>query len=118
VGQTVPSPAEGYAMVFRDNFSYGLRLPSITFLQEVLEEFQLQIHHLTPNGFLTLSKFCWACESCGAKPNVDTFCTYYELQRQPKKVKVDGVELVAQYGSCTFMAKRQQEGSRLEISYY
>jgi hypothetical protein len=40
------------------------------------------------------------------------------LQRQPKKVKVDGVELVAQYGNCTFMAKRQQEGSRLEISYY
>jgi hypothetical protein len=76
VGQTVPSPAEGYAVVFRDYFSCGLRLPSITFLQEVLEELQLQIHHLTPNGFLTLSKFCWACESYGAEPNVDTFCTY------------------------------------------
>jgi hypothetical protein len=94
VGQTVPSPAEGYAMVFRDYFSYGLCLPSITFLRVVLQEFQLQIHHLTPNGFLTLSKFCWACESCGAEPNVDTFCTYYELQRQPKKVKVDGVEFL------------------------
>jgi hypothetical protein len=46
------------------------------------------------------------------------FCTYYELQRQSKKVKVDGVELVAQYGSCAFMAKRQhEEGSHLEISY-
>jgi hypothetical protein len=40
---------------------------------------------------------------------VDTFFTYYELQRQPKKVKVDGVELVAQYGNCAFMAKRQPE---------
>jgi hypothetical protein len=40
-GQTVPSYAEGYAVVFRDYFSCGLRLPSITFLQEVLEEFQL-----------------------------------------------------------------------------
>jgi hypothetical protein len=40
-GQTVPSPAEGYAVVFRDYFSCGLRLPSITFLREVLEEFQL-----------------------------------------------------------------------------
>jgi hypothetical protein len=28
------------------------------FVHEILEEFQLQIHHLTPNGFLTLSKFC------------------------------------------------------------
>jgi hypothetical protein len=24
----------------------------------VLEEFDVQIHQLTPNGFLTLSKFC------------------------------------------------------------
>jgi hypothetical protein len=30
VGQTMPSPAEGYAIVFRDYFSYGLRLPSDT----------------------------------------------------------------------------------------
>jgi hypothetical protein len=41
VDQIVPSPDEGYAMVFRDYFSCGLRLPSITFLHEVLEEFQL-----------------------------------------------------------------------------
>jgi hypothetical protein len=49
---------------------------------------------------------------------VGIFCTYYELQQLPKKVKMDGVELVAQYGICAFMAKRQQEeGSHLEISY-
>jgi hypothetical protein len=41
VGQIVPSPAEGYAVVFRDYFSCGLHLPSIMFLREVLEEFQL-----------------------------------------------------------------------------
>jgi hypothetical protein len=64
--ETVPSPSEGYAVVFRYYFSCGLRLPSVNFLRQVLEEFQLQIHHLTPNGFLTLSKFCWACESYGA----------------------------------------------------
>jgi hypothetical protein len=40
---------------------------------------------------------------------MDMFCTYYELQWQSKKVKVDGVELVAQYGSYAFMVKRQQE---------
>jgi hypothetical protein len=38
-GQTVPSPAEGYAIMFRDYFSYGLRLPSVTFPREVLEVF-------------------------------------------------------------------------------
>ena len=62
-----------------------------------------------------MSKFCWAYQSYGAEPNLDTFCTYFELQRQPKKVGAQG--LVAQYGSCAFMAKRQQGKSRLEISY-
>jgi hypothetical protein len=66
----------------------------------------VQLHHLTPNGFLALSKCCWTCESYGADPDIDTFYAYYELQKQPKKVMVDGVELVAQYGSCTFVAKR------------
>jgi len=88
-GETVPKPGKDYAVVFKDFFAYGLRLPSVKFLHEVLEEFDVQIHHLTPNGFRTLSKFCWAYESYGAKPDLDTFYTYYELQRQPKKVGDD-----------------------------
>ena len=56
--ETMPSPGKDYAIVFKDYFSCGLRLPSIKFLRQVLGEFDLQIHHLTPNGFLTLSKFC------------------------------------------------------------
>ena len=57
--------------------------------------FNVQLHHLTPTAFLTLSKFCWACASYGVEPDVDTFCTYYELQKQPKKRKEmrDGKEV-------------------------
>ena len=101
----MPSPGKDYTIVFNYYFSCGLCLPFVKFLHQVLEEFDLQIHHLTPNGFLTLSRFCWANESYGATPNLDTFCAYYELQRQPKKVGED--ELIDQYGSCAFMAKRQ-----------
>ena len=54
-------------------------LPYIPFLHRVLETFNVQLHHLTPTAFLTLSKFCWACVSYGAELDVDTFCTYYEL---------------------------------------
>ena len=82
----MPSPGKDYVIVFKDYFSCGLHLPSIKFLRQVLEEFDLQIHHLTLNGFLTLSKFCWAYESYGATSDLDTFYTYYELQHQPKKV--------------------------------
>jgi hypothetical protein len=31
----------------------------------VLETFKVQLHHLTPNGILTQSKFYWVCESYG-----------------------------------------------------
>jgi len=120
-GQTVLEPDEGYAVVFRDFFVCGLHLPYGPFLRRVLETFNVQLHHLTPTAFLTLSKFCWACASYGAEPDVDTFYTYYELQKQPKKRKEmrDGkeVEVVCQYGSCTFMAKRNQGVDRLEIYF-
>ena len=50
-----------------------------------------------------------------------TFCAYYELQKQPKKKKEmrEGkeVEVIYQYGSCTFMSKRNQGVNRLEISF-
>jgi hypothetical protein len=89
----MPSLGKDYAVVFKDYFSCGLHLPSAKFLCQVLEEFELQIHYLTPNDFLTLSKFCWACDSYGATPNLDTFCAYYELRHQLKKVGDD--ELIA-----------------------
>ena len=75
----------------------------------------MQIHHFNPNGFLGLRKFCWAGESYGAAPDLDTFYEYYELQRQPKKVGDD--EHIAQYASYAFIAKRKQGDSRLEILY-
>jgi hypothetical protein len=78
-GQTFTDLEEGYVVVFHDFFTYGLRLPPYGFLCQVLETFRLQLHHLTPNIILTLSKFCWACGSYGVVPHIDTFYTYYEL---------------------------------------
>ena len=117
-GQTVPAPEEGYAVVFRDFFTCGLRMPPYHFLREVMESFNVELQHFSPNGILTLSKFAWACESYGAMPHIDTFCSYFELQRQPKKVKdAEGVECIAQFGSCAFMPRRTMPGPRCEISY-
>jgi hypothetical protein len=59
-----------------------------------MEVFQLELHHFTPNGIMTLSKFCWAYKSYGVVPNIDTFCTYFEVQRQSKKVKTAEGEFV------------------------
>ena len=115
-GETVPQLEANEAVVFKDFFTYGLRIPTVYFLRLVLETFKLQLHHLTPNGILTLSKFCYACEMCGAPPDLDTFYAYYELQRQPKKGKVNGEEVEYQFASCTFMEKRGKNDGGLEIS--
>lgn len=102
-GETIPKPKAADAVVFKDFFSCRLRFPLVRFLRQVLEAFEVQLHHLTPNGFLALSKFCWACYSYGVEPNVGTFCEYYELQRQPKLI--GEVHLVAQFGCCAFMPR-------------
>jgi hypothetical protein len=71
-------------VVFKDFFLCGLCFPATHFLYHVFEEFEVQLHHLTPNGIL--GKFYWACLSYGAKPDVGTFCEYYKLQHQSKRV--------------------------------
>jgi len=67
------------AMVFKDLLLCSRRFLAARFLRQVLEAFEVQLHHLTPNGIVTLSKFCWVCLSYGVEPNVGTFCEYYEL---------------------------------------
>ena len=78
-GETIPKPKAADVVVFRDFFLCGLRFSTARFLLQVLEAFEVQLHHLTPNGIVTLSKFCWACLSYGVEPNIGTFYEYYEL---------------------------------------
>ena len=80
-GETIPQPKADEAVVFKDFFACGLRILPMYFLRLVLETLKVQLYHLTPNRILTLSKFCYACETYGAPPNLDTLCAYYELQR-------------------------------------
>ena len=78
----------------------------------------MELQHFSSNGILTLRKFAWACESYGAMPHIDTFCSYFDIQRQPKKVKdAEGVDCIAQFGSCALMPRRTMPGPRCEISY-
>lgn len=66
-GETIPRPGAADAVVFKDFFACGLRFSAVRFLREVLESFKVQLHHLTPNGILTLNKFSWAYESYGVE---------------------------------------------------
>jgi hypothetical protein len=48
---------EGEIVVFEAFFTTGLRLPAHCFVAEVLQRFDVQIHQLTPNVMVALSKY-------------------------------------------------------------
>jgi len=67
-GQTVPALAPEHAVVFKDFFTCSLRMPAYGFLRQVMEAFNVELQHFSPNGVLTLSKFSWAYEFYGGCP--------------------------------------------------
>jgi hypothetical protein len=98
--EEVPEP-EGELVVFEAFFAASLRLPAHRFVGEVLRRFNVQIHQLTPNAVVALSKYVWATTSYGGQPSVEVFAKYYCLHWQKRMI---GNE-VAQFGSCTFTPK-------------
>jgi hypothetical protein len=98
--EEIPKP-EGELVVFEAFFAAGLRLPAHRFVGEVLRRFNVQIHQLTPNAVVALSKYVWAMTSYGGQPSVEVFAKYYCLHWQKRMIG----NKVAQFGSCTFTSK-------------
>jgi hypothetical protein len=98
--EEVPEP-EGELVVFEAFFAAGLRLPAHRFVGEVLRRFNVQVHQLTPNAVVALSKYIWATTSYGGQPSVEVFVKYYCLHWQKRMIG----NKIAQFGSCTFTPK-------------
>jgi hypothetical protein len=64
---------EGELVVIEAFFTAGLRLPVHRFVIEVLQRFEVQIHRLTPNAMVALTKFMWATTTYGGEPSVEVF---------------------------------------------
>ncbi|TVU28384.1 hypothetical protein EJB05_19901, partial [Eragrostis curvula] len=105
VTEVVPQSKPNEAVVFCDYYEAGLRLPAWGFLERVLERYSVQIHHLTPNAFVQLSKFIWAVRSQNAKLSFDAFIRFYSCHLQNKKVPFDDDVFHSQYGLCTFQPR-------------
>jgi hypothetical protein len=98
--EEVPEP-EGELVVFKAFFAAGLRLPAHRFVGEVLRRFNVQVHQLTPNVVVALSKYVWATTSYDGQPSVEVFVKYYCLHWQKRRIG----NKIAQFGSCTFTPK-------------
>ena len=77
-------------MVFKSFFRAGLRFPLNEMIGEVLKNFEIYLHQLTPNDIVRLSIFIWALRSQGMDPNAEAFCRVHELHYQTK-ARADGL---------------------------
>jgi hypothetical protein len=88
--ETTPTPKDDEVVVFKSFFRAGLRFPLNEMIGEVLENFEIYLHQLTPNATVRLSIFIWALQSQGMDPNAEAFCRVHELHYQTK-ARADGL---------------------------
>jgi hypothetical protein len=58
--ETTPEPKKDEVVVFKSFFRAGLRFPLNKMIGEVLKNFEIYLHQLTPNAIVRLSVFIWA----------------------------------------------------------
>jgi hypothetical protein len=88
--ETTPKPKDDEVVVFKSFFRAGLRFPLNEMIAEVLDNFEIFLHQLTPNAIVRLSIFIWALRSQGMDPNAEAFCRVHELHYQTK-AREDGL---------------------------
>jgi hypothetical protein len=71
--ETTPEPKNG-VVVFKSLFRAGLRFPLNEMIGEVLDNYDIYLHQLTPNAIVRLYVFIWALRSQGMDPNAEAFC--------------------------------------------
>jgi hypothetical protein len=88
--ETTPAPKNDEVVVFKSFFRAGLRFPLNEMREEVLKNFEIYLHQLTPNAIVSLSVFIWALRSQGMNPDAEAFCRMHELHYQTK-ARADGL---------------------------
>jgi hypothetical protein len=88
--ETIPKPENDEVVVFKNFFKAWLRFPLHGMIADVLENFEIYLHQLTPNTIVRLSVFIWALRSQGVEPLAEAFCRVHELHYQTK-AREDGL---------------------------
>jgi hypothetical protein len=58
--EVTPEPKEDEVVVYKSFFRAGLRFPLHDIIGEVLKNFEIYLHQLTPNAIVRLSVYIWA----------------------------------------------------------
>jgi hypothetical protein len=111
--ETTPTLENDEVVVFRSFFRAGLRFPLNEMIGEVLENFEIHLHQLTPNAIVRLSVFIWALRSQGMDPNAEAFYRVNELHYQTK-AREDGLH--ENFGCYNFAYRKDMKA--LVLSYH
>jgi hypothetical protein len=104
--EVIPEPKEDEVVVFKSFFRAGLRFPLYDIIGEVLKNFKIYLHQLTPNAIVRLSVYIWALRSQGMSPNVEAFYQVHELHYQTK-ARADGLH--ENFGCYNFVYRKDMK---------
>jgi hypothetical protein len=82
--ETIPEPKDDEVVVFKSFFKAGLWFLLHEMIGEVLNNYEIYLHQLTPKAIVRFSIFIWALRGQGMDPNVEAFCRVHELHYQTK----------------------------------
>jgi hypothetical protein len=97
--EIISEPRDDEVIVFKSFFRAGLWFPLNDMIGEVLKNFEIYLHQLTPNAIVRLSVYIWALRSQGMDANFEAFCQVHELHYQTK-ARADGFH--RNFGCCNF----------------
>jgi hypothetical protein len=63
--EVIPEPKKDEVVVFNSFFRAGLRFPLNEMIGEVLKNFEIYLHQMTPNAIVRLSFYIWPSEAKG-----------------------------------------------------
>jgi hypothetical protein len=82
--ETILKPENDEVVVFKSFFKAGLRFPLHEMIADVLENFEIYLHQMTPNTIVRLSVFIWALRSQAVEPLTEASCRVHKLHYQTK----------------------------------
>jgi hypothetical protein len=105
-GEMIPKPKPHEYVVFRDQFTAGLRMPCKGFIEEIIKAYNIKIHHLTLNRIVKVALFIWAVKSQRGNLDIGAFCSLHEMHTQFRNKNVDGRTIIKYFGCCSFKLAR------------
>jgi hypothetical protein len=85
-GQDWPLKAKEDLVLFKSFCERGFAEPASEFVQELLDCYQLELHHLTPSGISHMAIFTHFFEAfLGIEPSVDYFRYIFHVKPQPNR---------------------------------